>query len=216
MFDEKIQEIDCAVRLAVEASKDIEKIFELGVVLGQHLGKKGVDYGRLPFFIDRDDKKNTEEKIMDELNKSENLLQILIELALKRQIFESGSLELKGLSAFGPSVELFSSDVEESFFIKCESIRQRQSGGDFDLELMVTGQLKDIFNKFKIDCEIGYFFLNLDGEDEQLIENMEQLEDCMGRVSLHIPKDSSAYDENVLAEFYSELSKVVTWIKLKN
>ena len=197
-----------------EFRKADETIFNFGVQLGRILEKNNIENHRLSFFVEQEAQSNqvdAKSKVIDGVNK---IIQNIISWAHKEQISNSGSICYEAGWRSSNNTPL-DEDIAKKYNIAYSNINQTNVGGDFDINFMLTGQLKDIFEKHQVGIQVETTLSNSSGEEEEYIIDEDDAETSF--YSTHIflyPHNNDKTLEEIEA-FAKDVEKFYTMFCLK-
>ena len=209
----EIQELDKRISAHCKSEGYDEKLFNLGVELGRLLAEHNIASHRPAPFIEFESQKDIQASKNKQIQRANKAISFLIRNALAEQIEQHGEFCFdSNTSTFG--CEKIEESIVAKFFVQIDRTTQREHGGSFEAEFILSGQLEPIFNKYGIDLYARADVENTTGAEEETIYNADDVDKIFG-VSLRLNGHTTDLDELQLGTFADELEKITSWLTLK-
>lgn len=211
----KIDEISAAVEELERGYGNDEKLFELGIELGKYLSATGTKLDRLPFFIEREIKRNTQERIRDKIQKIGNLIHRLFYIACVKQLEKSGVITFDSSAYWRGSSNIIDSEISQELFVKCNSIAQENEESDFGVEIEIVGEIANIFEKYQAQKYMTISLYNRYASSTRTFDNAKDIKSALGDIWIDFDTSSSNLDEKQLDEMFEKINKATLFLLMK-
>lgn len=211
----KIDEISDAVEELSRGFGNDEKVFELGIELGKYLSATGAEFVRLPFYIQREVKRNKEERIREKTQKISNLILRLFYIACVKQVEKKGSITFDASTYWRGIGNIFDEEISQELFVICNSVEQEDEEQDFNIEFEVIGEMADLFDRYQARKKMGISAFNLNSSSTLTIDTAGELRNSFGKTRIYFDTSSSNLDEKQLDEMFEEIHKATLFLLMK-
>lgn len=211
----KIDEISAAVEELERGYGNDEKLFELGIELGKYLSATGISFDRLPFFIEREIKRNTQERIRDKIQKIGNLIHRLFYISCGKQLEKSGVITFDSSTYWRGSSNIIDSEISQELFVKCNSIAQENEESDFEVEIEVVGEIANIFEKYQAEKNMTISLYNRYASSSRTFDNAKDIKSALGDIWIEFDRTSHNLNEQQLDEMFEEIHASTIFLSIK-
>ncbi len=188
-----------------------EKLFNLGVQLGRILEKNNLEDYRPKVFIEFENSENIYSLKLAEYRRIDSALEFLLRNALAKQIEEYGPFTFDN-NSWSSSRDAIADEIVNEFYVQVGRTTQQEHGGSFEVDLVFSGQVAEIFAKHEISSHGRADVDNSTGDEHETIYDPDDVKKVFGvSVNLHL----GSHSEEQLKEIAGELEKITTWMKLK-
>jgi hypothetical protein len=193
---------------------DQESVFELGVKFGRQLERLGIENYEPEYWKQKKQEEALEQKIREKVDKVENFIAQLVRLSVKDLIREKGSWTIAKRD-FGYGVrDQFSDETIEKYQIRIVDVDMESYGGDFEIRYEVVGELGEKFKKYKIYEQFTSLVYNENGEEEQSIYDVDNVDAYIDRLTVHV-RNSNKWEIDQYDVFLNDISKPFLFVLLQ-
>lgn len=208
-----IKNINDRVALAVQEN-EYEAIFLLGIELGKSLQTANIEFNRLPFFIEKEEKANSYARIRSKCAAVSNLLHWLLYITLARQLERAGGLEIDSDECWNNSVMLIDEDIQIKSRLSLQEVRQTDLEDDFVIRWKLLEDLEAILERFKLPNKLETTIFNLDCTSSRYFRTREELKDGMGYTHVGFRSTLHSLDEGTLDELFNAIEKATMFLRI--
>lgn len=187
-----------------------EAVFNLGIELGRILEKKKIQMHRPSLFVKAEQDRDAYKKKAKQIQRAEKVVEFLVKNAVAEQV------EIFGPFCFDSDTnncEKLDLSIVEKYGVQIVGTNQIEHGGSFEAEFILTGQVADTLNVFKIDSYARADVDNSSGDEHETIYNADDVDKIFG-VKLRINGHHTNLNEVELAMLADGLEKMKLWLCL--
>jgi hypothetical protein len=193
---------------------DERSLFEIGIKFGRQLEKLGIEKYECDYWKKIQQEQILEQQIRKKEDQVENFIAQLVRLSVKELIRETGSWTIaKRNSGYG-ALEQFSDETIAKYQIRVLSIDMESYGGDFEIRYELVGELGEKFKKYNVYEQFTSLVYNENGEEEQSIYDVEDVDAYIGRLTVHV-RNSNEWALEQYDVFFNDISKPFLFLLLQ-
>lgn len=216
MKNEKLNSLEQELEKLFEGygRADYEDVFNLGIKFGRELERLGIKEYSAQHWDNRKKEYELHEQIQSKVKKVENFLAQLVRQSVKELIQENGSWTITKRHYGIAEVDQFTEEIIKKYQIKILKTDMESYGGDFEVTYQVVGELGDKFEKYNIYNQFTSLVYNENGEEEQSIYDVEDVDDYINRLTVHV-ENSNDWQLDQYDVFLNDISKPFMFVLLQ-
>jgi hypothetical protein len=208
MSSNKLIELEekLAKLIEINHSAGVEEAFYIGVEIGRELERSGASSYANKYIEERRTERHRIDISQTKIERVESFLLMLVKESIKNYLSEQGSWCVEKHDFMRDyNIPMFDDLTVAKFNVQFVKADMTNYGGDFELNFKVTGELKQIFDRYKLHDEFTADLGNSSGEESECIYNEGNLDRfyCCQSYSLRCTN----WTEKKHDEFYQEVTK---------
>ena len=193
---------------------DARSLFEIGIKFGRQLEKLQIEKYESEYWKQKQQEQFLEQQIRKKEDQVENFIAQLVRLSVKELIRETGSWTIAKRSYGYGALEQFSDETIAKYQIRVLSIDMESYGGDFEIRYELVGELGEKFKKYNVYEQFTSLVYNENGEEEQSIYDVEDVDAYIGRLTVHV-RNSNEWALEQYDVFFNDISKPFLFLLLQ-
>lgn len=210
-MDEKIQQIE---NLLEQHCKRIqrydEETFNIGVEMGRLLEKNGIASHRPKVFIEFEEGKNAYDRKAKQIDRADKAVAFIIRNGIAEQVENFGEFSFDSDTY---RCDKLDESVVEKFGVQIDRTTQREHGGSFEAEFILSGQVGEVLEKYGVDTWARADVDNTTGDEQETIYSGDDVDKIFG-VSLRLNGHHTELNDEQLETLADELEQIVVWFNV--